>query len=250
MNNYEFCAKWAAHEVSRGGPVLDYGCGAGQIVAALRVKGIEAYGCDMYLEAPEAFSNVPPIARPYIKRMETHRIPFADASFDCIVSNQVIEHIDDLEAFITEITRVLKPGGVSMHLFPDRGVWIEGHANIPFLHWFAKDSRFRVPYAALMSRLGFGLPLLGKTRVQRYADKCRWLDEWTHYRTRGEIMSHFRQSFAVEYIEPDLFDARAGRMLPLPRIMKTWVARKLAGCAVVLRPVAHRMPAQAPPVLM
>ena len=235
MNNYEYCAEWVSRQVGPQGQVLDYGCGAGQIVAALRARGFAAFGCDTYMEAPEAWDKVPAAARPYVTRMDADHIPFEDASFDCVVSNQVIEHVADLDAFIAEIIRVLKPGGRSLHLFPDRGVWIEGHANIPFLHWFPAGSQLRVSYAALMSRMGFGLPLQGKTRTQRYADKCRWLDEWTHYRTRAELESQLQSAFALEHVEDNFFDARIGHRLPIPRRIKAGIAHRLAGTAIVLR---------------
>ena len=38
-------------------------------------------------------------------------LPFAEASFDCVISFQVIEHIEEDAAFVAEVHRVLKPGG-------------------------------------------------------------------------------------------------------------------------------------------
>ena len=45
---YSFCVHWAVdHAHGRPIRVLDYGCGAGTIVTALRGRGIEAFGCDV-----------------------------------------------------------------------------------------------------------------------------------------------------------------------------------------------------------
>jgi len=41
-----------------------------------------------------------------------HRLPFEDGSFGVVCSNAVLEHVDDLPAFVAETARVLRPGGV------------------------------------------------------------------------------------------------------------------------------------------
>jgi predicted SAM-dependent methyltransferase len=46
------------------------------------------------------------------------RIPFGDDSFDVVFSSNVLEHIPHVDAFQQEIHRVLKPGGVAVHIVP------------------------------------------------------------------------------------------------------------------------------------
>ncbi len=213
--------------------MLDYGCGAGELVALMRSRGVNASGCDVFFDGGD-FSNLMEAARPYISRMTDGRIPFADESFDVLVSNQVIEHVPDLDLVVRETARVLKPGGICIHLFPDRSVWFEGHASIPFLHWFGKGTRGRVYYAVAMHSLGFGLPLRGMTRLDRYRGKCLWLDQWTHYRSMAELHESFAKSFSIAHVEDRWFDARFGS-IHAPRFLKRWVVRKLAGTAMVLR---------------
>lgn len=49
MDNYQFCTDWVAEQTGgRAARVLDYRCGAGQIVKALRERGIDASGCDVF----------------------------------------------------------------------------------------------------------------------------------------------------------------------------------------------------------
>lgn len=48
--------------------------------------------------------NVDVVAPPY-------EYPFADNSFDCVVSGQAAEHVEDLARWVRECVRVLKPGG-------------------------------------------------------------------------------------------------------------------------------------------
>lgn len=50
----------------------------------------------------------------------TARLPFDSAEVDLIVSRSVLEHLEDLESFISDSERVLKSGGYSIHLLPSR----------------------------------------------------------------------------------------------------------------------------------
>ena len=158
MDNYEFCADFALR-ASSGHPgfkVLDFGCGAGEIVDAMCRGGLDAYGCDPYYEGGDLYSRVPRELSERIFRMQGDRIPFADGTFDLVVTNMVLEHVPDLNISTAEISRVLKPGGSCLALFPHKEVWREGHCNIPFLHWFPKGSTPRIYYAAALRALGVG----------------------------------------------------------------------------------------------
>jgi 2-polyprenyl-6-hydroxyphenyl methylase/3-demethylubiquinone-9 3-methyltransferase len=50
----------------------------------------------------------------------TKELPFAPGEVDMVVSRSVLEHLEDLEAFIDASARVLKPGGMFIHLLPSR----------------------------------------------------------------------------------------------------------------------------------
>jgi SAM-dependent methyltransferase len=49
-----------------------------------------------------------PLAR---VKMDIHQIPFDENSFDCVLCNHVLEHVENDKIAIKEILRVLKPGG-------------------------------------------------------------------------------------------------------------------------------------------
>lgn len=51
-------------------------------------------------------------------RADATDLPFQDASFDWIISNHVLEHIEKEEQCLLEISRVLKPGGTAFLTFP------------------------------------------------------------------------------------------------------------------------------------
>jgi SAM-dependent methyltransferase len=252
MNNYEFAADWVQkHAAGRPNTVLDYGCGAGQIVALLRRGGLDAWGCDVYYEGGDASSLIPRELQPYIRRMPGNTIPYDDVSFDVVLSNQVFEHVPDMESALVEIARVLKPGGVSLNLFPDRGVWREGHSGIPFLHWFPKNTKSRVYYAALLRSLGLGHFTQGKTILGWSRDFCVWLDRWTYYRSLTEIHERFGRIIGkTRHAEEDLMHAHFdGRLDAIPRNIQRFVVRKMAGVVLVsLKRRDHRQTSALMPV--
>jgi ubiquinone/menaquinone biosynthesis C-methylase UbiE len=63
------------------------------------------------------------------------RMPLADNSVDGVICNQVYEHVDDQPALMSEIFRVLKPGGACYFGIGTRHVLVEGHYKLPFLSW-------------------------------------------------------------------------------------------------------------------
>lgn len=63
------------------------------------------------------------------------RMPLADNSVDGVICNQVYEHVDDQPALMSEILRVLKPGGACYFGIGTRHVLVEGHYKLPFLSW-------------------------------------------------------------------------------------------------------------------
>jgi SAM-dependent methyltransferase len=104
-----FYAKYADNLRSDrpGARVLDVGCGVGQVVARLTDAGFEAHGVDV---------SEPNIARAsrFSERCRLYngsRLPFPDAHFAVVGALNVLEHVDEPEAFIRELARVTEPGG-------------------------------------------------------------------------------------------------------------------------------------------
>lgn len=188
-------------------------------------------GCDVFYEGGSYADAVPADLRPYIYRMAAG-IPFETHSFDAVVSNQVLEHVEDIDAALAEIARVLRPGGASLHIFPHREVWREGHCGIPFLHRFPRGSTPRVYYAAALRALGLGHFKSGKSVMQWSSEFCDWLDRWTHYRPLADLDAAFRRHFArIEYAESLWLAARTGRRLPAT--VARVISRKFAGVVIV-----------------
>jgi ubiquinone/menaquinone biosynthesis C-methylase UbiE len=233
MNNYQYCAHWMSEQIANSkvgnAPrVLDYGCGRGQIVELLRQRQIAASGCDVFYEDGEAlpFVRADFLETGVIRKMNADRIPFEDASFDFVINNQVMEHVENMDLVLAEIQRVLKPGGTVLSLFPDKGVWREGHCGVPFVHWFPKHSQFRIWYTAVFRVLGFGYHKENKSSLQWSRYTCEWLDKWTHYRNRREIHSSYTKYFEkIGHIEEHWFRMRVGPSKPLANLLPASLQR-------------------------
>ncbi|WP_295614120.1 class I SAM-dependent methyltransferase [Chamaesiphon sp. GL140_3_metabinner_50] len=242
ISNYDFCTQWVIdNSDSKPVRVLDYGCGGGEIVKLLRAREVEAFGCDTFggaavyseLENSVLFGTA-------ILKMEENKIPFPDNYFDFLVSNQVIEHVRELDKTLAEFQRVLKPGGQLLTIFPDKSTWREGHCDIPFLHWFPKKSTPRIYYTLLLRSLGMGSFKEGKSPMQWSQDTCIWLDEFTYYRTAAEIHSQYSAYFSdVRSIEAELLQKRLGdryqKISWLPKSLQQSLTKKFAGRAIVAR---------------
>jgi ubiquinone/menaquinone biosynthesis C-methylase UbiE len=59
-------------------------------------------------------------------------LPFEDNFFDLVICDQVFEHVRNYSETISEISRVLKPEGLCLHIFPSRNTILEPHFYIPF----------------------------------------------------------------------------------------------------------------------
>ena len=99
-----------------GERVLDLGCGAGtdSLVAAQMVgQSGRVTGIDMTPEmlAKARASAAEMGANVEFVEGEVERLPFADGSFDVVISNGVIDLVPDKDAVFGEIFRVLAPGG-------------------------------------------------------------------------------------------------------------------------------------------
>ena len=97
--------------------VLDWGCGKGHITYLLQARGFDVVSCDIDIEKDDSTfgQEVPIVQARQIAVVPLHHpsaLPFDDASFDCVVSSGVLEHVPSDVASLHEIRRVLRPGGV------------------------------------------------------------------------------------------------------------------------------------------
>jgi len=217
----------------KGARMLDFGCGAGELVRAGLAAGLDITGADAFYAGSNARTEAAAagLLGGAVVEICEGLLPFPDASFDLIVNNQVFEHVENLDGALAEIHRVLRPGGEMLSIFPARDVWREGHIGIPFAHRFRRGStRFLWTWA--LRRLGFGYWKEQAPDCRAWArDKLVWLDAYTHYRPRREIFAafdrYFRNEFReIDYIRYRLRDRR--RRAPLAAVMGAPIVRHAA----------------------
>jgi cyclopropane fatty-acyl-phospholipid synthase-like methyltransferase len=104
---------WVYDNVRAGSTVLDLGCGAG-VLALLKRKGVTLTGVDL---SPECALAARRNGYDLTCAAALTRLPFTDASFDYVVSLDVLGHVvfEEKDAVLREVRRVLRPEGVTLH---------------------------------------------------------------------------------------------------------------------------------------
>jgi SAM-dependent methyltransferase len=100
------------------GTLLDWGCGFGHISWLLANRGYTVNACD-WAERPRTTAFIDERVS-FLELLDDVELPFADDSFDCVVSSGTLEHTRSLMASMTELRRIIKPGGwLVIYRFPN-----------------------------------------------------------------------------------------------------------------------------------
>ncbi|MFI7036792.1 methyltransferase domain-containing protein [Microbispora rosea] len=142
-----------------GASVLDVGCGPGVITAGLaEAAGREGRAVGLDVSAP-MLRQAAAVARPNtgLVRGDAQDLPFRDAVFDAVCSTAMIMILPDPSAALTDMARVLRPGGRIAIVVPCRGGGLVGTigayaGRFAGGHMFGPDE-----VAALLEPLGFDL---------------------------------------------------------------------------------------------
>jgi 2-polyprenyl-3-methyl-5-hydroxy-6-metoxy-1,4-benzoquinol methylase len=107
--------------IKPGDRVLDLGCGFGRHAFELYRRGANVVAYDLASEelrevatmfyAMSEGGEAPKGASAKVIQGSVLALPFADGTFDAVIVSEVLEHIPEDQAAITEITRIVKPGG-------------------------------------------------------------------------------------------------------------------------------------------
>jgi SAM-dependent methyltransferase len=153
------------------GRVLENGCGVGRYVEHLAphcntITGME-YDFERSVEARKKSKQIINAAG--------ENLPFPEETFSLIVSHEVLEHVRDDALAVSEMVRVLQPGGRITLFVPNRGYPFETHGiywrgqyrfgNVPLVNWLPSRWRnqlaphVRVYTSKDINRLFVGLPV-------------------------------------------------------------------------------------------
>lgn len=106
--------------VAAGQRVLDVGCGEGWFTAELARAGAHAVGVEV-AEEPLRRARRRDSQLAFELVASAVAWPFSDAEFDAVWAGEVIEHVPDTAGWLSELRRVLRPGGVLLLSTPDHG---------------------------------------------------------------------------------------------------------------------------------
>lgn len=147
--------------------ILDLGCGAGASIFYLEREGFDVYGCDISQAALDRCKEKFPSVGFWLA--DAKLLPYRDEKFDCVIDICCLQHVDDLDAALSQVHRVLKPGGRLFSIMADD----RHHRNIlPGVF-----TRF-IPYAELTAALlrnGFDGNVYSS---QFYMTHSRLISQW------------------------------------------------------------------------
>ncbi len=105
-----------------GGRLLDVGCGTGFIIHLAVDDFNEIHGVDI---TPAMMQRVRlDKGNITLHQSSAEKMPFGDATFDAVTAYSFVDHVEDQDALLREVARVLKPGGIFYaDLIPNRLFW-------------------------------------------------------------------------------------------------------------------------------
>ena len=138
--------------------ILDYGCGGGKLLFFLYALGYKNIkGCDVldnygekkhiqislnndFFKELVGEKNVFSSCKQFVQKAE-NLTSYKNQSFDLILSEQVLEHCQNLDGYTNECLRLLDQNGSVYLTFNQRLRPFENHINTWFIHWFPKTIR-------------------------------------------------------------------------------------------------------------
>lgn len=162
------------HLPSADAVVLDIGCANGVYTPLWQRDGNQVIGADTDEKAIQIARQQQPNSAFHV--LTETRLPFADNSLDVVIMLDAIEHVDDETLTLTEIWRVLRPGGRLILTTPYRNMLGD---------WMDFDNLFFIPLYNLKNWI---------------SGKAARLDRHRHY-TTADLLAFCPDNFKIEVEE-------------------------------------------------
>jgi len=136
FHRYALAADWLD-----GLKVLDAACGEGYGSQLLAAKARKVTGIDISAAAVAHATSRYNLSNLEFLVADCCATPFEDNSFDCIVSFETLEHLENQEQLLAEFRRLLRPGGFLIISSPDKAIYSDrmGYENPYHVRELYKD---------------------------------------------------------------------------------------------------------------
>lgn len=170
QTNLEFLSKTSL--LGPNDKILEIGCGIGSIVFELSRQGYNIMGTDISREAIayglKKYGDV------HLEVQPAEILPYESGSFDVALSFDLFEHIAQIDRHISEVFRVLRPGGYYLFQTPNK------YSNVIFETLSTKSLRWRRAHPSLhtpgqlkrrLFKHGFEIQFIKMNPVNEFAVK-------------------------------------------------------------------------------
>lgn len=201
--------------------ILDFGCGSGRNTYALLDLGYtNVCGFDIkdYLKLRSPQDR----ALFCTGLAEDGRLPYADGTFDLVLSDQVFEHVRDQVAVFEELHRITRRGGRHFHIIPSPYRLVEPHIRVPLGSFISRPAWYR-----FWARLGFRGKFAHALSAAEAAERALlYRQQGLHYVSSAVYKVIWRRlGFDYRFVDQEYFDThwrtglrlvgRANRVLPV-----------------------------------
>jgi len=224
-----YTGRYTREDMFENKRVLDIGCGAGgkslyyASAGAEKVVGIDTE--EKYAEESAALADKLGLSEKFeFICGDAAKMTFPDMSFDTIIMNDAMEHVDDPKAVLNECMRVLAPGGRLYINFPPYyhpyGAHISDAVGIPWVHVFFSEKSLVRNYKKLVKDLPDGERRI-KFRISARADGTEYFSYINKMTIRRFKKITAELNLNKEYYKEEMFV----RIPVLTRIFKEFLTR-------------------------
>jgi ubiquinone/menaquinone biosynthesis C-methylase UbiE len=189
---------------------LDVGCGTGRFTLAMAQRSQSAEGLDpgdISIEYAEKFAEILKLENASFRVGNAYDLPYSDESFDFVVCNGVLHHLDYPDQALSEIYRVLKPSG---HFW----LYVEGSGGIIHAVWdiiqrsfegVSLSETYELIEALRIPNLHFWMDIFFAKYNFISVEKNKEQLEQVGFHSAKRLLGAEKQDYALELFENDSF---------------------------------------------